>query len=474
MEQEKKLKLNWKNTFKIGFAFFGILMLWQIYNHYCPIILEELFKEMFGPEKDYFLITGIIMALDNVVAIIIMPIFGKLSDGTNTKWGKRMPYILIGMLLTILCFPFIALCFYWNSLVGVLIAMLLFLVIMQAYRSPAVALMPDVTPKPLRSTANGIINLVGYLGGVLATVLGMVFTVKADDSLAKIQGTVLWPFVITTLVFIGVLVFLVLKVKENKLLAETKEDMELGEKMSDTQEVIEEGDNKLSKKDLKNLMVILVAIFLWFMSFNAYETFGSLYFKNVVGNSGVFGTMATVLSVTSILSFILFSGLSNKIGRKWTVILGLCLMVLSLVLISLVSVLPGIVFADQEGKVFFGWTIFFIGMAAIMGVGWALININSFPMIVEFSNRQHLGKFTGYYYFASMLAQSITPILVGLIMVNSNLALRLLFIYSAVLMILSLGVFFVVKEKYTLKERIEMSKSEEKKSALERIGEMDD
>ena len=137
--EERKLKLNFKNTFKIGFAFFGILMLWQVYNTYCPIILEAMLKDK--GLTNYHYIVGIIMALDNVAAIVVMPLVGKMSDKTKTKWGKRMPYIVIGMLLTAIVFPFIALMCYFNIFVGVIIFMLLFLIIMQAYRSPAVAFM---------------------------------------------------------------------------------------------------------------------------------------------------------------------------------------------------------------------------------------------------------------------------------------------------------------------------------------------
>ena len=205
---QNTLKLNYKNTFKIAFAFFGILMLWQAYNFYCPLILKALLLEK-GIENNNFIV-GVIMALDNVVAILIMPLVGKWSDKTNTKWGKRMPYIIIGMALTAIVFPFIALMCMWNSLAGVIIFMMLFLIIMQGYRSPAVAFMPDITPKPLRATANGIINLVGYLGGVFVTILGMIpaFKLNSTSTLPQIQNAVLWPFVICTIVFVIVLLYL--------------------------------------------------------------------------------------------------------------------------------------------------------------------------------------------------------------------------------------------------------------------------
>ena len=468
---ERKLVLNKKNTFKIAFAFFGILMLWQAYNFYCPLILKALLAE--ANVKNVNFIVGIIMALDNVCAIIIMPIVGKLSDRTHSKWGKRMPYIVIGMILTAIIFPFIALMCYWNSLLGVIIFMLLFLIIMQAYRSPAVAFMPDVTPKPLRSKANGIINLVGYLGGVFVAVLGMLPFLKLNSSstLSQIQNVVLIPFIVCTIIFIGVLLFLVLTIKENKMLEETKDDVAYGEELSETEEVIS-ADNKLSPLDKRNFIIILIAIFFWFMSFNSFETFGSTFGKEILNDTGVISTMTTILTVVSILSFVAFSSLANKIGRKLTIVIGLALLIISLGAIAVVTQV--VTFSiEGVGK----WAFFFYGMAALMGCGWALININSFPMIVEFSNSENIGKYTGYYYMASMLAQSITPILIGLIMDDpfnafDNIGLRALFIYASIMMITSLIIFMLVKEKISIKERREMNKNN-KKSALESLGDVD-
>ncbi len=474
MEEQRPLKLNYKNTFKIAFAFFGILMLWQVYNTYCPIILEKMLQELGYTNTNYLI--GIIMALDNVAAIIIMPIFGHLSDKTKTRFGKRMPYIAIGMLLTAIVFPFIALMCMWNMLAGVITFMMLFLIIMQSYRSPAVALMPDVTAKPLRSKANGLINLIGYFGGVFATVLGMfsIFKLNADSTLAEIQDKVIWPFVVCTAVFIVVLIFLIITIKENKMIDETKFDVAYGETMVDTLDVVDEDTNALSIKDRRNLIIILAAIFLWFMSFNAFETFGSLYFKNVVGDSTLYSTMATILSVVSILTFLTCSTLSYKIGRKFSVLLGLILITLALGLIAIISLYPGINLLNDEGNVYFGWKLFYMGMSVLIGIGWALVNINSFPMVVEHSNTKNLGKFTSLYYMSSMLAQSFTPVLVGLIMDFNVKGQKMLFVYSAGMMILAIIVFIFVKDKVNLKERKEIAKKLKGKSKLEILGDIDD
>ncbi len=470
--EEKKLKLNYKLTFKVALAFFGILMLWQVYNTYCPIILEAMLKELGLTETNY--IVGIIMALDNVAAIFIMPIFGRLSDKTKTRFGKRMPYIVIGMLLTIVTFPFIALMCMWNNFAGVIAFMLLFLIIMQSYRSPAVALMPDLTPKPLRSGANGIVNLVGYMGGVFATVLGMfsIFKLNSQSSLNEIQNKVIWPFIVCTAVLIVVLILMIIFIKENNLLNQTREDVLYGEKLSDTHEIINE-DNVLSKKDKRNLFIILAAIVLWYMGFNSFETFGSLFFKNVVGDSTMYSTMAMVLSIVSIVTFIFFSTISNRIGRKLSIIIGLVAIAIALAAVALVSILPNITFVDEEANVMIGWKIFFIGMSVLIGFGWALVNVNSFPMVVEYSNTKNLGKFTSFYYISSMIAQSITPIVVGLIMDFNTLGQRLLFVYASSLMVLSIIAVIFVKEKISIKDRMSKSKDEHQ-TILEKIGEIED
>ena len=190
---EKTLKLNFKRTMVIGFAFFGILLLWQVYDSWCPTFLTELFgKAMYGEAAwlavrdiknakevlNVQYLVGIMMAIDNLAALILLPIFGHLSDKTNTKIGKRMPYIIVGTLVSAISFPFIPILFHYNSLVGTLLMMFIVVIFMMMYRNPAVALMPDLTPKPLRSKANGIINIMGYIGGACATFVGMGFVLS--------------------------------------------------------------------------------------------------------------------------------------------------------------------------------------------------------------------------------------------------------------------------------------------------------
>ena len=418
------LKLNNKRTFYIGFAFFTILMLWQVYNYYCPMFLEELLKSTFGA-GDYNYLIGIIMAMDNILALFMLPLFGTLSDKTNTKLGKRMPYIIIGTVISLIAFPFISILYIKNSLVGVAILMALILIAMNIYRSPSVALMPDVTPKPLRAKANAIINFVGYIGAIIGALLTMVFTKKQADGITLVREVTIWPFVIVSLLMAVALIILVLKIKENKIVEEMKDEMAEGEKLSETMEAITE-DKPLGKADKINLWLLIGSVFLWYFAFNAVETFGSLYAKNVLQTNS-WGLATSVLAVASLVAFLPTGYLSEKIGRKNSIILGLGLMIVSLFAALFVTK--------------FGFAL--IALFAVAGVGWAIINVNSYPMFVELSNNKNLGKFTGYYYSASQIAQSITPIIIGFVM--DFLGYKAFFPYAAIFMALALVVFSFVK-----------------------------
>ena len=426
------MKLNLKRTTIIGFAFFAILMLWQVYNTYCPLFLTDLLIANYGgAPADYSYIIGIIMAMDNILALFMLPLFGDLSDKTKSPLGKRMPYIILGTFLAVVLFPLIAITFINGKLIWLAIIMGLVLVAMNIYRSPAVALMPDITPKPLRSKGNAIINLVGYLGAITAGALAMIFKVSAGESGRIVNAsnfTILAPFIITAVLMVVALIILIINIKENKLHEELKEEMELGEKMAETSEAIIE-DKPLSKVDKSNLWVLLISIFLWFFAFNAIETFGSSFGTYYLGeSSGWWGTGVIIMTVCSIIAFIPAGWISSKLGRKNSVMLGLGLMLL------------GMIIAIFIGK---GIPLLYYPCIAIAGIGWAWINVNSYPMVVELANKENIGKFTGWYYTASMLAQSITPICVGLLF--NILGYNFLFIYSAIFTFVALMVFMLYK-----------------------------
>lgn len=461
--EQPKLKLNYKNTFLMGLAFFVILMLWQLYNHYCPLFLSELLEKQTGKSNE--LLVGCIMAVDNLFAIFLLPIFGTLSDKTNTKWGKRMPYILLGMLCSAIVFPLIAVLYYIGSLVGVILVMLLILVIMNIYRNPAVALMPDLTPKPLRSKANGIINLVGYIGAVCGAVLTMFLKIENGKEKAIIA------FVIASVLMIVAMITLYFTIKERKIAESVKEDLELGEKLSSSMEKIED-DKPLSKADKKNAIILLLSVLFWFISFNAVETFNSLFFYNQFGNSGIASTITIVLTFSSIFTFLLSLNLPSKIGRKNTVVIGLGCIILGFILILTflaanniftkeVHELYGItnkeIYKDfgfeniqeyiSENKLSLPFNLIPLYLCYVLcGIGWALINANSYPMMVEISSSKNIGKFTGYYYTFSMLAQTITPMAVGAWMYSSPSSTKVLYIYSAITMVIAAIIFVFFKE----------------------------
>lgn len=432
--EEKKLKLNYKRTFIIGLTFFTILMLWQMYNYYCPLFLARLFKNTYG-DKDYNYLIGIIMAMDNVLALFLLPLFGNLSDRTHSKYGRRMPFIVVGTIVSMILFPLIPLFFAKNSLVGVIATMGLVLIFMQMFRNPAVSLMPDVTPKPLRATANGIINFVGYIGAIFAGAIQMISLFKMPNIETEIPNPYLFiiPFAFTSILMLVSLIILIVKIKENKVLEEMKLDMEVGEQLAET-EAASKPDHKLTKQDKTNLVLLIASIFLWYMGFNAVETFWSTYGIEVMNKGSV--SIATVaLTVASLITFIPAGKLVSKIGRKWSIILGLGLMIISLggcFICSQISLKTNLVI--------------YILLFVISGVGWAFINISSYPMVVEMSDKNSVGKYTGLYYTSSMLAQSITPICVGFLM--DALGYESMFAYATGFMILALIVFVFIKSTH--------------------------
>ena len=436
---EGKLVLNYKRTFIIGFAFFGILMLWQVYNTYCPPILTVLLTRQLGQtaEEVQYLV-GVLMAMDNVFALFMLPLFGWLSDRTRSPLGKRMPYIIVGTILSAIVLMLLPIAYAYNSLAGFIVAMALVLIFMQAYRNPAVALMPDITPKPLRAKANGIINLVGYIGAITAGIIAMIIVPKDHFGDMETSFMIYIPFIIAAVLMIASMLVLALTIKENKVLEEMKSELERGELEAEVEEPLVE-DQKLSKKNKRTLILLIVAIFLWFAAFNAVETFWSNYSTFYLDFS-MFSMAIIVLTIASLISFVPASILSEKIGRKWTIVIGLGLMILAMLGIFFISPL----FFPQHTVVKFPFAIVYFLFFAIGGVGWAFINCCSYPMVVELSDSKSIGKFTGIYYAASMLSQSLTPIALGALIGVEGFNWTAMFPYSTILFIASLVVFMFV------------------------------
>ncbi len=416
------MKLNYKKVILVGFAFFLISAFWQAYDKTVPLIMTY----KYGMKQ---LPSGIIMALDNVLAVFMLPLFGALSDKTNTKFGRRTPFIFCGTILAVIFFIFIPLIGNMWLFIAVL---LMTLISMATFRSPAVALMPDVTVKPLRSKANAIINLMGTAGGIIILVLGMIITVNEDNM------NNLFPYYIVTcgIMLVGLIIFL-LTVKEPKWAQEMQaEQAKLDEdEPKDKVEIVEEkaevpAENKakLSKSQLVSLLLILASVALWYMGYNAITSKYSLYADSVLHQS--YDATLLIAQAAAIISYIPVGMIATKIGRRKTILVGVAL---------LATAFFSAIFITSNSPQVVMFIIF-----ALAGIAWATINVNSFPMVVELSKEGDVGKYTGWYYTASMSAQVLTPILSGAIMdLAGNMSP--LFPYAAICVGLAFVTMFFVK-----------------------------
>ena len=446
------MKLDNKRTILTGFAFLSICAFWQMYNGIVPLILTKTFhmNETWS---------GAIMAADNVFALFLLPLFGALSDRTNTKIGKRMPFVLFGTGLAIILMNILPMLD--NSYaaapsqfktVSFVIVLGLLLVAMGTYRSPAVALMPDITPKPLRSKGNAIINLMGAIGGVLY--LGVAAVMYPNSKVAALEHVNYQPMfiVIAAVMFVAVGV-LFLTIDEPKLVKEQRE-LEAQHPEWNLAEDDGSGDEVLPKAVKKSLIFLLVSICLWFVGYNAVETWFTTYVDQVMGEKlGKASTYLLVANAGAIISYIPIGILASRIGRKRMIMTGIVLLAASFALgFVLTTGTPGS-----------AATIFMFVVFAVAGLAWAAINVNSLPMVVEMCKGSDIGKFTGYYYTFSMAAQVITPVLAGFLMRNVSYAV--LFPYAAVFVALSFVTMLFVKHG---------DNKPEAKKGLEAFEDMDD
>lgn len=408
------MKLNYRRTFLIGLAFLSISAFWQMYDNIIPLILQG----TFGLGET---ITGVIMAADNVLALFLLPLFGSLSDKVDTKMGKRMPFITVGTIMAVVFLMLLSVADRTINLPLFVGALFLLLISMGLYRSPAVALMPDLTPNKLRSKGNAIINLMGAVGGVYTLIMIKLLVGKGEHP----DYMPLFVSVAALMVIaVGVLAITIneRKVKQ-KMDAEIRAYEEQAGVIVETEDIVE-GEIKekaLMPKEVKRSMIFLLAsIFLWFTAYNAVTTAFSRYTKVVWHlEGGGFADCLMVATVAAIISYIPIGNISSKIGRKKTIMGGIVLMSLCYF---------AAIFAASYHPVIN------IAFAAI-GIGWAAINVNSYPMIVEMSKGCDIGKFTGTYYTFSMTAQIFTPILSGFLL--ENVSYKTLFPYALVFSVLA-------------------------------------
>lgn len=483
------MKLNYKRIILVGFAFFLIQAFWQAYDNTIPMILTN----KFGMSQAW---SGAIMALDNVLALFMLPLFGAISDKHHSKWGRRTPFIVVGTLIAAVML--IALSFVDNAqlhhisdvaaiddpaaletiydreadetlltpggqkfvlsrqftkeeftqirsqitvdgaavtnpdytnyvmparqacawdatakspvtLVFFIALLLVILVSMAVFRSPAVALMPDVTLKPLRSKANAVINLMGSAGGILVLVLGMVFATSAvRNSLMSYTGY----FAVIAAIMLAALVVFMLAVRENEWAAEMQQQsVELG--LEDKEEAAT-GERKLSVDEVRSLIFLLLSIVLWFFGYNAVTSKYSVYASNILHKD--YNLTLIIAQAAAIISYLPVGFIASRVGRKKTILAGVVMLTAAFTTASFMS-------AESP-------TMLMNAMFALAGIAWATINVNSFPMVVEMCSGGNVGKYTGFYYTASMAAQVATPMLSGLLM--DRMGMHVLFPYAAV------------------------------------------
>ena len=407
------MKLNTKTTTLVGFAFLSICAFWQMYDNLVPKILTE----TFGIGES---VSGVIMAADNVLALFLLPLFGGISDKCTSKLGRRRPFILYGtlvavalmMLLPLLTDSFHAAPATWKTVCFV-ITLGLLLVTMGTYRSPAVALMPDVTPKPLRSKANAIINLMGTSGGIIYLLLTtFLYKTTSDEYISYMP-----LFIIVGIIMLAAVAVVMLFVNEPKLVAQQKkyEEAHPEENLS----TVTESGEELPKEVKRSLGFILASIALWFIAYNGVSTWFSVYASASWNMSlGQANTCLTIATAGAIVTYIPSGSVASKFGRKKTIRLGTLLLTA-----AFASAFAYTQISDQFSPILYG-------LFTLVGIGWAFINVNSLPMVLEMCKGSEVGKFTGLYYTFSMSAQIATPIVAGWLL--ENISYKALFPYAAV------------------------------------------
>lgn len=427
---KKKLCLNYKQTFLIGFGFLASSLAWAIYNSQVPLILSERFLLSNT-------LIGTIMTIDNFFGVIFQPLIGAWSDNTRTRIGRRMPWIAIGLPICAILFSLVPL---QQTLFAFMAVIILFNLIMALWRSPVISLMPDVTPAPLRSEANGIINMMGGVGSIVAFFFGGMLSELRDDKF--------FAFFMATVIMLMALLVLLKFIREPDAIR-FKEEQQIPirdntasrwaqaarlsidrHRIPDTDPIDEEKQrsftafNALSGPEKRSLVSILVSIFAWFLGYNAIETFFTLY---ATSTYGITGGQATMMLAGFSLTFLLFAipaGLiAQKFGRKRTIVTGL---------IGIIGLFLPILAQPSQ------WLL--QALLILGGACWAMININSLPMVLEFASEKNIGAFTGYYYLFSFTAAIVSPIFFGAIqdIFDSN---GLLFLFAIICF--SIAFFFM-------------------------------
>ena len=426
------MKLNYKRTILIGLAFLSISAFWQMYDGIIPKILTNEHTFNLGES-----VSGIIMAADNILALFLLPLFGTLSDKCRGRLGRRTPFILFGTVCAVVVMNLLPVIDNRNAaapttgnlilFVGVLF---LLLVAMSTYRSPAVALMPDVTPKPLRSKANAIINLMGAIGGILYLLITMVLYPES-----KTQGLVhvdYQPlFLVVSAIMVAAVAILLITIREPKLAAENAAYEE-----AHPEENLAEDDGSgrevLPKPVKRSLLLVLLSVSFWYVGYNGITTWFTKYAEKMWSMEiGKASFCLTIAMAGAIATYIPAGLLASRFGRKKTILAGVALLAATFFCCFLYT-LHRTTFSPILYVLF-----------VLVGVAWATINVNSLPMVVEMCKKSELGKFTGYYYAFSMAAQILTPMVAGWLL--EHVSYTALFPYATIAVALAFVTMSMVR-----------------------------
>ena len=409
------MKLNYGRTVRIGFAFLAICAFWQMYNNVIPLILTNTFHMNES-------LSGAIMAADNVLALFLLPLFGSLSDKCKSPMGRRKPFILAGTVLSVLLmllvpvldnryfsYPFKGLSMIFVCVLGLL------LIAMGTYRSPAVALMPDLTPKPFRSRANAVINLMGALGGIIYLILASILYSEArTKGLAHVNYLPL--FLIVAAIMVLSLLIVLFTINEPALRLQV-ENYEKDHPEQETAPAGDDGSRTLPPAVKRSLIFLLISVSLWFISYNAVETWFTTYAQRMWGMSlGSASLCLTIATGGAILSYIPIGQAAARFGRRRVIIAGVILLASCFFVLFIYTLLSGS----------FHPVLYLLLL--LIGLAWAAINVNSLPMVLEMCSGAEIGRFTGLYYTFSMAAQIVTPVAAGTLM--NRIGYTSLFIYS--------------------------------------------
>lgn len=452
----EKLKLDIKKTILIGFGFMSTSIAWAIYDPYITKILNAVLSsnatvnawsaelmERFPALLEFSkaqgnaafslvpLFIGIIMTFDNIFGVIFQPTFGKLSDRCHSKHGRRRPFIFFGAPISALIFALIPVVFLSNgSLPLIMITVILFVFTMSLWRAPVVALMPDLTPSELRSEGNAIINLCGGAGSLVGMIAGSIITIFFNMIYGKgnFDETATYPYVFLIGAVVMVIAVFVLRfcVKEPdsrlKAVADHREADAVAKAQKEEKERLKA--NKLSKGERVSLVFMLAGLFFLFCGSNAITTFFALFAEEVLHKTTAQATfLMAVFAVCSMAAAIPAGKLGKKIGRKKTILIGLCLFST----LSLVYFLK-----DSPALNWMIWILIVVG-----GVANMLITVNTLPLVLEIGGQEKIGTFTGYYYTATFSAQIAAPIVFGMFRMFSG-TYSTLFVFSPIAFILSL------------------------------------